>query len=160
MFKLKLPPWLELVKFQSKSICDPETPAVDSKHAGIPPTLPPQECGQGYTDCPGIIEQEIQPHYQGAQHATNEYKCIIQELLIQKFGRLKITLKDRYNFLREEALKLTKTNSSGYSHRHRYRLKRADIIMFDIHNNEVHIQDRLYDINRTTNLWSKIENGT
>ncbi len=158
LFKLKLPPWIELVEFQSRTICNPGVPARDSKYAVPAPThLPPDECGQTFTDCPGIIEQEVNPIYRGAQKATNEYKCIIQDLLIKKFSRLKIALIKRYNYLRTEALRLTSRNSTGSSRRTR---KRRSILINDMNESLLKIKDRVFDISKFERVWGRIENQT
>ncbi len=160
LFKLKLPPWMELVKFQSKTICDPGTPARDSRYTIPAPThLPPDECGQSFTDCPGIIEQEINPIYKGAQAATNEYKCIVQDLLIKKFSRLKVALIKRYNYLRREALRLTSRNSTGSSRR--TRKKRSSTIMSDMYSETaMRLKDRIFDLSKFESIWGKVENET
>ena len=128
-----MPPWVDMMRFTSSEICEenapfvtmfthppttttvtpematraPGAPSQKSDQVVSPTTIDPNApCeGKGTRECPGVIEQGIPPGKPGSYVASQEFKCIIQKLIVRKFKKLRTTLTDRYNQVRMEALR-------------------------------------------------------
>ncbi len=78
VFKLRMPPWVEHLRFSAAALC--------TREMKVDPDPPKAPCDDyyGHNDCQGRIEREPIANKPAAKPANDEYKCIIQHILIKK----------------------------------------------------------------------------